>query len=479
MFLRGSSNRWLPHSRVAAPTAAGLSLALTLAAICSVSACGGDDPRPSGLATVSGVDAGASAPSVTTPDAGDDKPASATAIAVPARPALSNTANRCDTLSATQIQLYADQIAAFFAQSRARLNVLDTSVSPVGAPIDWIDAKSQTAAAKLASAPPAPDVPELTDPVLTALQTDLLNPLLGADSNLVPVARIDGVAQLLQAWQCLTLSDVLSKYGSANDRTPPPTESGGGESTPDQTWAHHYASTYQLGAAYGSAAVLQVPSPYVWRNDEFSLGQVALSSSATGTLQTLEAGWQISRTLYNDNFPHLFIYYTTNAYTNPGDHRGGYNREVDGWVQVSKKVYPGDALVIGHEMPIRIYMFEGNWWIGVNGEWMGYYPASLFASTGLGVVGDTVSWYGEITDYRFDNIATYTEMGNGQFAGSQSAYVRNIQFEAITGLTPYLPGGVSADKPGCYTIDSHPNSGTVWGSYFFYGGPGKLSLLCP
>jgi len=56
--------------------------------------------------------------------------------------------------------------------------------------------------------------------------------------------------------QGMSLNDVLSKYGDASDRTAPPTEAGGAESLPDLNWAHHYASTLQTGALYGSSATL-------------------------------------------------------------------------------------------------------------------------------------------------------------------------------------------------------------------------------
>ena len=407
--------------------------------------------------------------------AGTSAIAAAGSVAVPAAP--STASARCGSLSAAQIQQFAADIAAFFAQNRAKLDVLGTTISPIGMLLDWIDPATQSDAHNVAAIPPPVNLPQLTDPAMTALGSGLLDAWIAANPNLVPVPRMDGIASLAQVWSCLSLNDVLSKYGDASDRTAPPTEAGGAESAPDLNFAHHYASTLQTGALYGSSATLAVAAPYVWRDDEFSLAQVALSSRHTGTLQTIEVGWQKSRTLYGDDLPHLFVFYTTNGYTSPGNNLGGYNRKVDGWQQVSHKTFPGDAFVSGSELAIWVHMYGGNWWININGEWMGYYPGSLFAPTGLGIASDTVTWYGEILDYRYDNTATYTQMGNGLYAGSSAAYMRNIQVESINQQLSYAPTAL-VDKPNCYSIESHPTSGTAWGSYFYFGGPGKLSLTC-
>ncbi len=431
--------------------------------------------KPAATTGGSSSSGGISSSGGTSTVAGTSAIATAGNAAVPAAPSTAST--RCGALSAAQIQQFAADITAFFAQNRARLNVLGTTISPIGMLLDWIDPSSQSGTSNAAT-PPLPDLPQLTDPAITALGSGLLDAWVAANPNLVPIPRLDAIAQLVQAWNCMSLNDVLSKYGDANDHTAPPTEAGGAESAPDSNWAHHYASTLESGALYGGSATLAVAAPYVWRDDEFSLAQVALSSQSTGILQTVEVGWQKSRTLYGDDLPHLFVYYTTNGYTNPGNNLGGYNRQVNGWQQVSHKTFPGDAFISGSELYVWVHMYGGNWWVNVNGEWMGYYPGGLFAPAGLGTAASSVSWYGEILDYRNDNTATYTQMGNGLFAGTSAAYMRNIQVESINQQLLYSPNSAWADKPNCYSIESHATSGTTWGSYFYFGGPGKVSLTC-
>ena len=80
--------------------------------------------------------------------------------------------------------------------------------------------------------------------------------------------------------------------------------------------------------------------PYCEHADEFSLGQCALVRGAGSTKQTIETGHQQYRDLYGDWVPHFFVFYTTNGYTSSGDNLGGYNQDVNGWVQYSSSIFP-------------------------------------------------------------------------------------------------------------------------------------------
>ena len=123
-------------------------------------------------------------------------------------------------------------------------------------------------------------------------------------------------------------------------------------------------------------------------------------------------------------------------------------------------------------------LFRGNWWIRVKNQWIGYYPASLFATSGLRNKGSKIAWYGEITDAD-DDVKTYTDMGSGRFASQgwrKAAYMRNIlYYNNDTGYSyHYNPLSRDIDETaGCYTIDDHFRSGSGWGSYMYFGGPGN------
>ena len=41
---------------------------------------------------------------------------------------------------------------------------------------------------------------------------------------------------------------------------------------------------------------------------------------------------------------------------------------------------------------LKWQLWQGNWWFRVNGTWIGYYPASLFNSTGLRSEEEKVAW---------------------------------------------------------------------------------------
>jgi hypothetical protein len=119
-----------------------------------------------------------------------------------------------------------------------------------------------------------------------------------------------------------------------------------------------------------------------------------------------------------------------------GNGRGGYNTDVDGWVQVSSTVFPTMNLaqsVFGgdqYELALKVQLSAGNWWVRVGDQWLGYYPASLYNPAGLRSQADKVDWGGEIVDDVVHHPeATSTWMGSGHFpaAGWQwAAYMRNL-----------------------------------------------------
>src|SRR5882762_855646 len=116
---------------------------------------------------------------------------------------------------------------------------------------------------------------------------------------------------------------------------------GAGLAAPEEDGNHRYANSGQSITCWGGSAHLCCFDPYLESSDDFSLIQIGLSNSDLGFLQTVEAGWQEYQDLTGDWVPHLFVYYTTNGYSEDGDNEGGYNRDVDGWVQYSDAIYPG------------------------------------------------------------------------------------------------------------------------------------------
>ncbi len=222
-----------------------------------------------------------------------------------------------------------------------------------------------------------------------------------------------------------------------------------------------------------------------WSN-EFSLGQLWLVRGSGGGLQTCEVGAQTYFDLYGDWFPHLFIYYTTNNYTQGGDNLGGYNTDVAGWVQSSAQVYPGIRLAESvpggdqFELSLKVTLFQGNWWVRVGNEWMGYYPSGLYNSAGLRDQAASVDWGGEIVD----DVANHPEptstwMGSGHFpyeGWQHAAYMRNLAYQSdAAGTMIPIQGYPSVTNPAAYQIATDFSGTSTWGSNFFWGGPGGVA----
>ena len=252
---------------------------------------------------------------------------------------------------------------------------------------------------------------------------------------------------------------------------------------------HKYAYATQSATCYGTEGNINAWPVYVEWSDEFSLGQLWLVRGSGAALQTLEVGQQTYKDLYGDWQPHLFTFYTTNNYTQQGDNMGGYNESVAGWVQYATTIHPGALSSplsqfggAQYQMALKIQLWQGNWWLRVNGTWIGYYPASLYSTTGLRSQADRLDWGGEIVDSGAHPGTTETDMGNGHwpYEGWQHcAYMNNLRYQSATNgtMTDYNGTGV-APMPNCYDIETHMNSGTSWGSYFWWGGSGRNSG-CP
>ncbi|CAN8306872.1 unnamed protein product [Cochlearia groenlandica] len=86
-----------------------------------------------------------------------------------------------------------------------------------------------------------------------------------------------------------------------------------------------------------------------------------------------------------------------------------------------------------------------------------------------------IQWGGEVVDVWFYSKHTKTKMGSGHFAEDgyrKASYFRNVEIidengtaQQPLGAYPYMT------KKNCYNLDPgiHPD----WGTFFYYGGPGR------
>jgi hypothetical protein len=398
--------------------------------------------------------------------------------------------------SVEELQLRRARLKAYFRQRRARLPVVATTVTDSGQVIDWVPREALCRDGIVAE--PPPDAPRSVYPGDQPVRFELDDqPHARGPAGTVPIPRRDLDLFLDKIRPPERLEDFLSKHGNALDvplvSDPPPDHSGtgggggGGTSSGSGSWttAHEYADTDHYVDNLGTFGYLNVWNPYVYKSNEFSLAQVAIVRGSGTSKQTIEAGWQDYEGLYGDTSPHLFVYYTTNGYTANGDDIGGYNSDVDGFVQYSSTVFPGEKVstiqalsVMGgsqYSINVGIRLSSGNWWIKFGDTWVGYYPASLFATTGLRSKSDKVSWYGEVVDDG-DGVDSYTDMGSGQFPSAgwrYAAYMRNLEVVTTTGASLAYNGVAWVSNASNYDIDTHFTNTGSWGSYMYYGGPGR------
>jgi hypothetical protein len=276
-----------------------------------------------------------------------------------------------------------------------------------------------------------------------------------------------------------SLRDFLSKYGKAGIKRTSPAGPISGLTRDGASLEHEYAASVKFVSNLGSYGRINLWNPYVWRTDEFSLAQTAIVRGDN----SVEAGCQDYYGMYGDYIPHLFIYYTTNNYASDDDYIGGYNTDVAGWIQYSSTYYPGMALNnfsvyngLQTEIYIEVHLYDGNWWIAFNHNWIGYYPASLFDTTGLRSSGSEVHWYGEMIDAG-DGVNSYTDIGSGHFANEgfgKAAFMRLLQYRNTSNtMVQYKDLITTLGKSGQYSVDGYFSNTGSWGSYMFFGGPGR------
>jgi hypothetical protein len=377
-----------------------------------------------------------------------------------------------------------EEIHQYLRDRYARREVVARTVTRSGQELDWVPIESQTADGQVATPPDieishvAYDEQRPTEraPLTLEYPEAELGPPGTVPLVRLPIDRIRPGSEL---------RDWLSKTGRAR-RTGPP------DADPESRKVGYniHAAAKQLTTCYGTEGIMNVWRPYVERSSEFSLGQFWLSRGQGTQNQTVEAGLQVYPGKYGDWEPHVFIFYNTNGYTAFGDNIGGYNQDVDGWVQTSNLEFPGGLVTalsqtdgIQYDMAFRGVLSSGNWWIDVGGEWMGYYPATLFNSTGLRSQADELSWGGEVIDVDPPSETTATDMGSGRFpweAFRRAAYLRNItyQYNQSGATLPFGGLALVTEKPNCYGIAGDFSSGSPWGTHYYWGGTGRNGQ-CP
>jgi len=399
---------------------------------------------------------------------------------------------------------------------QSTLKIVKTTTTPSGRTIDWVPIESQHPSGVIATPPPlalahvAPaenhrleetlHIPgSVKRPVaaeeqqhVQSITFELDNPAVErGPAGTVPILRPD-ISRLPQN---ISVENLHRKLGGvrvnrlrANSQ---PTD-------PDPAGYFHNTDS-QSGKFYGWDGRFNVWDPTInnpnGAGNDHSILQVWLQNYGKGVTQSLEGGWTVDDSLNGDTQPHIFTYYTTNGYSSDGDNKGGYNTLHKGWVQYSNSVFPGirinGASSYGgtqYEVSMKFQLYKEpnnndvNWWVAVQGIWMGYYPATLF-NGGLGVDVDWVGSGGEIYSSLSNPENTQDQMGSGHKASqgwTKAAFLRLLRTQSdMAGNMANNSGSGTSDAAVSggadpYTIDMHMNSGSSWGSYFYAGGPAPV-----
>ncbi|KAG0591644.1 hypothetical protein M758_1G229900 [Ceratodon purpureus] len=243
---------------------------------------------------------------------------------------------------------------------------------------------------------------------------------------------------------------------------------------------------------------------------DFSLSQVWVVDGYynDSTLSTIEVGWQKYPDIHQNEdqplAPHLFVYWTNNAYNqvNETGIHGCYNLECPGFVQVNNKWVIGGAMPsyttlaqnaqAESEVEIEVLYDPTQfvWWLFLNNDPVGYWPSSIYEGGRLGGSAHQVQWGGEVFFLKDANTVAHskTAMGSGAFPAAGypvAAYQRNITFADATGNFFY-PNPATLDgldtkqvtDPLCYDISIQLGNFVNWGTYFFFGGSGGNNPGC-
>uniref|UniRef100_A0A7N1A7J8 Neprosin PEP catalytic domain-containing protein n=1 Tax=Kalanchoe fedtschenkoi TaxID=63787 RepID=A0A7N1A7J8_KALFE len=215
----------------------------------------------------------------------------------------------------------------------------------------------------------------------------------------------------------------------------------------------------------GGKADMEVWNPYVDKDDEYSLSQIAIQNSR---LETVQSGWA----------------------GDTSSMEGCFDLTCPGFVQVSRRIALGGARDL-NDIPIpgglgRVLtlwiekdVITSNWWVrtGADQENVGYFPANLFS--GLGQTADRVEWGGEVHSKQVGDVRPHTQtaMGNGEVAtGASSSGSMKIIRIRTNDPTWVIPGWADAhsDEWDCYraVYNKLPEP------EFYFGGPGR-NPVCP
>ena len=145
-------------------------------------------------------------------------------------------------------------------------------------------------------------------------------------------------------------------------------------------------------------------------------------------LQTIEGGWHVYPSLYNDAQPvtRLFLYWTADGYASTGSYNLNNRPGQGGFIQTDNTWVLGGSFQVsaaggdqhGFAMQWQRDPANGNWWLflqdSTNPVAVGYFPASLYGGGPLSQAATHIDFGGEVCSQSGGNQTG--QMGSGQGA---------------------------------------------------------------
>lgn len=354
--------------------------------------------------------------------------------------------------------------------------IVDTTQTYVGDIIDWLDPASVPGSQEEPPPKPSPDEMQLSEGAeLQVTELDMYPELRGPEGT-IPKYRPSFAAYVRGDTGASSVEDFITNYQVAGAPIGQNRLYAGIPFNADNNglsaWLNQFVGDVEIGT--------------------FSLIEVATLCRGPDEATTLELIGAVAsrdKANFDDAVVRLQVEFFTAGPNFLGPDKGGWDGFSTGFVDADKRPYgPGLALVplstvngVQYESFFRIQLFNGKWWVGHNGNWLGYYKGELFKQMTNKGSACEVDWYGEIYDPDPTDW-TWTDMGSGQFADTglgSASYVRLPVYYDTSGVSTYPDGSLTMtpfnDK--CYTR-SQLLANALGQPYFFCSGPGGDAPGC-
>jgi Neprosin len=270
---------------------------------------------------------------------------------------------------------------------------------------------------------------------------DALGNSIMCEDGTIPMRRIT----LEELTRFQTLDQFFQKYphGTTRILTPNPAVK-----LNDHKHAHSYQYTSKPNIGGSSdinlwnPTVVKTGSPYT-----FSLSQQwyvnFIGNPKNNLKQTVEGGWQKWTPLpkgFSSSNSALFVYWTADNYVKSGC----YNLScMPAFMQTNKNWFLGGGFpqnsVNGYSVDggpqyyftLQYFNYQGNWWLNLNGEWVGLYPGSFFKGNPMATSAALIDYGGETDADNSTSMTVWPPMGSGKKANvwwTHAAFQRNIYY---------------------------------------------------